>query len=93
MDISRAEEVSGLLRQLAHSQRLLILCALSEGPKTVSELVRCCGASQSASSQFLLRMKAEGILSSQKEGLYVRYKIANPEVKKVIKAFYTIFCK
>lgn len=84
--------VAGLMKTLAHPQRLMILCYLSSGEKTVGELEELCGASQSAVSQFLNRMRLEQLISSEKRGLFVYYKIVDPKVKKLIASLHKIFC-
>ncbi len=84
--------VANLMKALAHPQRLMILCHLSTEEKTVGELEELCGASQSSVSQFLNRMRLEGLVTSEKRGLYVFYKIEDPKVKKLISALHDIFC-
>lgn len=89
----RGEEVSGLLKQLSHPQRLLILCGLVEGEKSVGEIESTCGASQSAVSQFLKGMKMEGLIEARREGKQVYYKIVDDRVLKLMKSLYEVFCK
>lgn len=89
----RSEDVAALLKQLAHPQRLLILCALSDGEKSVSEIEEACGASQSAVSQFLKSMRLEGFIESRREGRHVIYRIADKKVFELIGSLYTIYCK
>ena len=90
---NKCESVSRTLKALAHPQRLLILCTLAEGEKTVGEIEDACDASQSAVSQFLNRMRLEGLVSSEKRGLFVYYKITEPKVDQLIKSLYKIYCK
>lgn len=87
------EHVSGVLKALAHPQRLMILCHLAEGEKTVGELQELCTLSQSAVSQFLKRMKLENLIDSEKRGLFVHYRIVDPDVKKLMNSLYGIFCR
>ena len=89
----QCETVSNLLKAIAHPQRLRILCRLVEGPSSVADLEEYCGASQSLVSQYLGRMKAEGLLKSEREGKYVFYEIQNPELKEMMKGMQKIFCK
>jgi ArsR family transcriptional regulator len=88
----RAKEVSGVLKQLAHPIRLQVLCCLLEGEKTVSELVAYTDASQSWVSQFLARMKLEGLVDARKDGIYVYYRIAEPRLKTLMEAIYRAYC-
>lgn|SRR5690606_1586030 len=89
----RSEGVAALLKQLSHPQRLLILCSMAEGEKSVSEIEAICGASQSAVSQFLKGMRLEGLIESRREGKQVYYKIVDKRVWDLIKSLYKIFCK
>jgi ArsR family transcriptional regulator, virulence genes transcriptional regulator len=85
------ENVAELLKVIAHTGRLLILCHLVEGEKTVGELSSLCELSQSNTSQFLNRMKREGILSASKEGGFTSYSISDPKMIKLIKSLHNIF--
>lgn len=85
-------EVAQTLKALAHPDRLMILCHLSVGEKTVGELEELCSISQSAVSQFLKRMKLEGLVASEKRGLHVHYRIENPQVLELMTALHRIFC-
>ncbi len=89
----QSAEVAALLKQLSHPQRLLILCSMAEGEKSVSEFEEACGASQSAVSQFLKGMRLEGLVESRREGKQVFYKIADKRVLKLIRSLHRIFCR
>ena len=88
----RCDEVSGLLKAIAHPQRLMLMCYLAEGEKNVGELQELCGISQSQLSQFLNRMRAEGLLEVRKEGAYSYYSVLDPSILKLMKAMQEIFC-
>lgn len=90
--IENCESVAQIMKALAHPQRLMLLCHLSMGEKTVGELENLCSISQSLVSQFLSRMKLEGLVTSEKRGLFVYYVIANPKVKKLMTSLQKIFC-
>jgi ArsR family transcriptional regulator len=89
----KSEAVSALLKQLSHPQRLLILCSLVEGEKSVGEIEDACGASQSAVSQFLKGMRLEGLVESRREGKQIYYGIVDKKVLELMKSLYVIFCK
>lgn len=89
----RSEGVAALLKQLSHPQRLLILCSMAEGEKSVGEIEEACGASQSAVSQFLKGMRLEGLIASRREGKQVYYKIVDKRVLDLIRSLYQIFCR
>lgn len=89
----KSEEIAALLKQLSHSPRLLILCSLVEGEKSVSEIEKACGASQSAVSQFLKSMRLEGLIESRRDGKHIYYKIQDERVFVLMKSLYQMFCK
>lgn len=86
------ESTAKILKALAHPHRLQLLCHLASGEKTVGELEKLCGASQSAVSQFLGRMKSEGLVTSNKDGQFVRYQITDQRILKTMQALQRIFC-
>lgn len=90
---NQCENAANLLKAIAHPQRLKILCRLSEGVATVSELETYCGASQSSVSQYLGKMKSEGLLKSERSKQNIYYKIESPELLKMMKALQKIYCK
>ena len=87
-----SQYVAQVLKTLAHPERLLILCYLTEKERSVNELVELCEISQSAVSQFLMRMKTEGLVSSARDGNFVRYQIKDTRIKKVLDTLYKNYC-
>lgn len=88
-----APEVAELLKLLANQNRLLILCALARQPQTVTQIAqRVPLISQSALSQNLTRMRAAGVLTSEKSGLNVYYSIADARVLSVMAAIEQNYC-
>lgn len=87
------EEVCLILKSLSHPQRLLVLGHLLEGPKTVGELVELCRAAQSQMSQFLIRMKLEGLILSEKDGKYQVYSLADKRLIRLMKTIQAEYCK
>jgi DNA-binding transcriptional ArsR family regulator len=85
-------EVSQMLKALAHPQRLLIMGNLLQGPKTVTELVEMCEASQSQISHFLMRMKLEGLVKASREGKFVYYSVADKRLIKLMKIIQLEYC-
>lgn len=89
---ARADEVATLLKQLANTKRLLILCRLAAGRATVSELCTVAGLSQSALSQHLAKMRSEGMVKGEKEGLQIYYTISDPRCLDVLEHLKASFC-
>jgi len=85
--------VAEVLKTLSHPGRLLILCMLSNGEKSVSELEELCGIGQSQVSQFLKRMQYENIVNSRKDGKFVLYSIADHKITALITQLSNIFCE
>ena len=81
-----------LLRSLSHPQRLLVLCALGDEEKTVAALRLELGIEQVPMSQQLMRLRADGLVESRREGTTVFYRIARPEVITVVQALHSAFC-
>jgi len=89
---NKCEEVAGLLRAISHPQRLMILGHLIQGAKTVSDLQDLCEISQSQLSQFLGRMKLEGLVDCHRKGRFQYYSAADKRVIKLVKAIHGIYC-
>jgi DNA-binding transcriptional ArsR family regulator len=87
-----AERASALLKTLGHRDRLMILCNLAEGERAVGELAETLGLAQSALSQHLARMRAEGLVASRRESQSVFYRLNDGEVRQLIESLYQIFC-
>jgi DNA-binding transcriptional ArsR family regulator len=88
-----AGKAAGLLRVLANEHRLLILCQLAGGEKSVGELVAAVALSQSAVSQHLARLRAEGLVATRREAQAIFYSLASDEIRRIIATLYDIYCK
>ena len=95
-DIKKMEEAadraSRMMKTLGHSGRLMLLCNLAEGERSVGDLARDLGMSQSSISQHLMRMRSEGLVETRRESQTVYYRLSGGDVQKVIDALYGIFC-
>ena len=89
---SRSEEVAELLKAMANSHRLLILCELNNGERTVSALEAVVPLSQSALSQHLAKLRDYGIVSTRREAQSIYYSLADPRVASLIDTLYKLFC-
>lgn len=90
--IPAAEAAAHLMRALSHPQRLLVLCALVDGEKSVAELRDELGIEQVPMSQQLMRLRADGLVEARREGTTVFYQIAQGEALSVIQALHATFC-
>jgi len=87
-----ASHACELLKAMANEWRLMILCQLSEGEKTVSELQMILGLSQSALSQHLAVLRREKIVVARKHAQSVSYSLAGNEATKVMETLHDLFC-
>jgi DNA-binding transcriptional ArsR family regulator len=90
---TQCNEVTTIVKALAHPQRLMIMCHLVEGEKNGGEMLDLCDISQSQLSQFLNRMYREKLLKVRKEGNFVFYSIADKKVMKLMQSMQKIFCE
>ena len=88
-----AAKAEALLKQLANANRLLVLCQLVEGEKTVGELAECVGLSHSALSQHLTKLREAGLVESDKRGQMVYCRISSMEAQALLSVLYVMFCK
>lgn len=82
-----------LLKQLANANRLMVLCHLVSGEKTVGELAEAVGLSQSALSQHLAKLREAGLVESDKRGLSVYYRICSMEAQALLSVLHLIYCR
>jgi DNA-binding transcriptional ArsR family regulator len=87
-----AERASALMKTLGHSGRLMILCNLAEGERSVGDLAEELGLSQSSLSQHLARMRSEELVDTRREAQTVYYRLREGEVRSVIELLYNIYC-
>ncbi len=89
----QAAEATKLLKLLANERRLLVLCKLvAAGELTVGTLAEAVGLSQSALSQHLSLMRAEGLVRTRREGPAVYYALADPAAERLLGTLRQIYC-
>ena len=88
----KASHACELLKAMANEWRLIILCQLSEGEKTVSELQAILGLSQSALSQHLAVLRREKMVTARKDAQSVFYSLAGDEATMVMETLHDLFC-
>lgn len=96
MDLAKlqasAKSASTLLKALGNEHRLMILCRLVDQERSVGELVKAVGLSQSALSQHLARLRRDGIVRTRREAQTIWYTIASPEAREVLATLYELYC-
>ena len=85
-------EASNFLKALGHEGRLMILCHLATGEKSVTELEDLLSARQSAVSQQLTRLRFEGLVSPRREGKVIYYTLSDDRARQILELVYDLFC-
>lgn len=91
--ITNAAEASEFLKALAHEARLVILCLLIDGEKSVTEIEHMLDLRQPAVSQQLARLRADHLVETRRDGKSIYYSLARPEIRAVIETLHGAFCK
>lgn len=87
-----AKSACDFLKALAHEGRLMILCHLATGEKTVTDLERLLSQRQAAVSQQLARLRFEGLVDNRRDGKTIYYRLADGRVEQMIGLLYGMFC-
>lgn len=87
-----AAAAATFLKALGHDGRLMILCHLVSGPKSVTELENLMSARQAVVSQQLARLRYEGMVSARREGQAIYYSILDPRVRAILELLDGLFC-
>lgn len=90
--MERARDASELLKAMSHETRLVLLCILSEGERSVSELEEILGERQAAVSQQLARLRLERLVKTRRDGANIYYSLGSEEARSVLDALYGAFC-
>src|SRR3546814_8847117 len=98
--MEQARKAGDLLKALSHESRLLILCILAEGEKSVSELEELLSVPQAAVSQQLARLRFDRLVQTRRDGRMVYYSIASEErseehtseLQSLMRISYAVFC-
>ena len=87
-----ATQAAKLLRALSNENRLMLLCMLFEGEKTVGELNESLPLSQSALSQHLAVLRDEGLVKTRREAQSIYYGLASKPAQRVVETLHSIYC-
>jgi len=89
---ANALRAAKLLKAMSNPARLVILCQLADSERSVGELERAVGLSQSGISQHLAVLRREGVVASRRVRQTVLYSLASREVVAVMGTLYAVFC-
>lgn len=88
-----AQAAARLMKLLASEPRLILLCKLGEqGECSVGELADHTGLAQSATSQHLAKLRAEGLVATRREAQTIYYRLVDPAAARIIETLYEIYC-
>ncbi|MEB8388575.1 metalloregulator ArsR/SmtB family transcription factor [Rhodobacteraceae bacterium KMM 6894] len=84
---------ANFLKAISHEGRLMILCHLATGEKSVTELERLLSSRQAAVSQQLSRLRTEGLVAPRRDGKAIYYRLTDPRAVQILDVVYDLFCK
>jgi DNA-binding transcriptional ArsR family regulator len=88
-----AENAANFLKAISHEGRLMILCHLATGEKSVTELEDLLSARQAAVSQQLSRLRLEGLVKPRRDGKTIYYSLTDDRPKQIMEVVYELFCR
>lgn len=90
--IQAVDQATELLKALAGRSRLLLLCHLSEGEKSVGELARLLEARDTAVSQQLALLRRDGLVVPRRSGQTIYYSLVSQEAAQVLETLHALYC-
>ena len=91
--MKNALRASNFLKAISHEGRLMILCHLASGEKSVTELEDLLSARQAAVSQQLSRLRLEGLVTPRRDGKTIYYSLTDERPRQIIEVVYDLFCR
>jgi len=91
--VTNATRASNFLKAISHEGRLMILCHLVSGEKSVTELEELLSLRQAAVSQQLSRLRLEGLVVPRRDGKTIYYSLADDRPRRMLETVYELFCK
>ena len=82
-----------LLKLLANPDRLMLLCQMTQGEHSVGELEQRLGIRQPTLSQQLAVLRAEGMVSTRREGKNIFYRVADPKALRLLLTLHELYCE
>ncbi len=89
---AKAEEVAATLAAMSNAKRLLVMCTLLNGEKSVGELAGVVELTPAALSQHLAKMRALRLVTTRREGQTIYYSLASAEVQALLETLYRVYC-
>ena len=89
---ANAGSASDMLKALANRNRLLLVCQLIEGERSVGDLADSLGLRDSTVSQHLALLRRDGIVVPRRDGQVIYYAVANPTARRLLEVLYEAYC-
>ena len=90
--IEAVDEAAELLKSLSGRSRLVLLCHLWDGEKSVGELARLAGVRETAASQQLALLRKDGIVAARRSGQTIYYSLCSERATRVMETLHQLFC-
>ena len=90
--MENARAATELLKALSNETRLMILCMLADGERSVSEMETMLDMRQPTVSQQLARLRADRLVATRRDGKTIYYKLASTNAKVIIDSLYSLYC-
>jgi DNA-binding transcriptional ArsR family regulator len=87
-----ADRASALLKALANRHRLLIICQLIDGERSVGDLANLLGIRDSTVSQHLALLRRDGVIAARRDGQTIFYSISSAPARELLMTLYRVFC-
>ncbi|MBK1665865.1 ArsR family transcriptional regulator [Rhodospirillum rubrum] len=89
----QTQKGSALLKAMSNEHRLLILCQLMHRERSVGELERVVGLSQSALSQHLARLRKDGVVKTRRQAQTIYYSLNGPQAGAILRVLHSLYCE
>ena len=90
--LPKAEKAEAFLKALANKHRLMVLCELHQGERSVGSLMQAVGLSQSALSQHLAKLREDGLVVTRRDAQTIYYTLASDDAARIMAVLYDLFC-
>lgn len=90
---AQASKASTLLNAMSNDKRLMILCQLIDGERTVNDLAERLDARQSTISQHLTLLRKDGFVQPRRDGQAQYYSLAGDEARSILETLYSLYCE
>jgi DNA-binding transcriptional ArsR family regulator len=91
--MSKSAAASDFSKSLANPHRLMILCLLSQGERSVGDLAAALDLRVSTMSQHLALLRRSGLVTTRRDGQTMHYRIEDPDAQRILETLFSIYCE